>query len=77
MYRYRNYYVYLFVCFIFENVDIKSMCEFYVIKCILFDFGIISMVKKIYTIFVWKLILCGNFGKKFVVKFILGIISCI
>lgn len=36
----------LSVCPTFENVDIKSMCEFYVIKCILFDFGITSMVKK-------------------------------
>lgn len=62
----------LSVCPTFENVDIKSMCEFHVIKCILFDFGITSMVKKIHTTFAWKLISCGNFGKKICCKIHLG-----
>lgn len=62
----------LSVCPTFENVDIKSMCEFYVIKCILFDFGITSMVKKNHTTFAWKLISCGNFGKKICCKIHLG-----
>lgn len=72
MYRYRNHHVHLSVCPTFENVDIKSMCEFHVIKCILFDFGITSMVKKIHTTFAWKLISCGNFGKKICCKIHLG-----
>lgn len=44
----------------------------HVIKCILFDFGITSMVKKIHTTFAWKLISCGNFGKKICCKIHLG-----
>lgn len=72
LYRYRNHHVHLSVCPTFENVDIKSMCEFHVIKCILFDFGITSMVKNIHTTFAWKLISCGNFGKKICCKIHLG-----
>lgn len=55
-----------------ENVDIKSMCEFRVIKCIWFNFGISSMEKNPHESH-----LEVNFMCKFLVKFILGILSCI
>lgn len=72
MYRYRNHHVHLSVCL---SHFWKCWHKKHVwISCnkVLFDFGITSMVKKIHTTFAWKLISCGNFGKKICCKIHLG-----